>query len=89
MSIDASRNDEKHNDELQGEGNYEAGRRYNQATEDFVKSGGVEKNAERTADISSAEKDELEKAESIGKQHIKEEDPAVRRDYSHTSRSSI
>jgi hypothetical protein len=57
-------------------------RRYDEATKAFVESGKVKEHADTTATISSEEKRELGEAEKAGKERAKEEDPAVRRDYS-------
>jgi hypothetical protein len=64
----------------QGEGNQTAARRYNKAQRQFVRSGKVDEQA-RAAEtaIDSAERTELEKAELVGKRHIAEEDPAVKK----------
>ncbi len=69
-------------DKLQGEGDRESARRYDEATKAFVESGKVKKEAETTAKISPEEERELEEAEKAGKERAKEEDPAVPRDYS-------
>lgn len=69
-------------DKLQGEGDRESARRYDDATKAFVESGKVKKQAETTAKISPEEERELEEAEKAGKERAQEEDPAVRRDYS-------
>jgi hypothetical protein len=69
-------------DELQGEGDRESARRYDEATKAFVESGKVKEHADTTSKISPEEKRELEEAEKLGKERAKEEDPAVRRDYS-------
>lgn len=69
-------------DELQGEGDRESARRYDEATKAFVESGKVKEHADTTSKISPEEKRELEEAEKVGKERAKEEDPAVRRDYS-------
>ncbi|MGI0024355.1 MAG: hypothetical protein ACREA4_04320 [Nitrososphaera sp.] len=69
-------------DELQGEGDWESARRYDEATKAFVESGKVKEHADTTTKISPEEKRELEEAEKAGKEHAKEEDPGVRRDYS-------
>ena len=53
--------------DLQGEGNYDASRRYRQATEKFVESGKVDKAAERAKPTSIAEAAELERAEEAGR----------------------
>lgn len=69
-------------DELQGEGDRESARRYDEATKAFVESGKVKEHADTTSKTSPEEKRELEEAEKVGKERAKEEDPAVRRDYS-------
>jgi len=69
-------------DKLQGEGDRESARRYDEAAKAFVESGKVKKQAETTAKISPEEERELEEAEKAGKERAKEEDPAVGRDYS-------
>ncbi len=68
--------------ELQVEGDRESARRFNEATKAFVESGKVKEHADATAKISLEEKRELEEAEKADKERAKEEDPAVRRDYS-------
>jgi len=65
----------------EGEGNRTAAREYNQAQQRFVKSGQVEekaREAERDLDKVSIRR-ELEHAEAVGKRHIAEEDPQVKR----------
>ena len=62
-----------------GEGNYKASRQYNDATKKFVESGRVEEAARNAAPQSEEEAKDLRKAEAEGKQHAKEEDPALRR----------
>ena len=69
-------------DEVQGEGDRESTRRYDDATKAFVESGKVKEQADTTANISLEEKRELGEAEKVGKERAKEEAPAVRRDYS-------
>lgn len=64
---------------IEGEGSREAAHHYNEATQEFVKSGKVEEKA-REAAKTSDETDQ--QAEETGKKHIKEEDPALTRDYS-------
>jgi hypothetical protein len=66
--------------EIQGEGNKEAAKNYNEAQEKFVKSGRVEQAAEEAEPKSKEEAEELERAEAEGRRHAKEEDPAVHRD---------
>jgi hypothetical protein len=65
----------------EGEGNRTAAREYNRAQQRFVNSGQVDKKArEAEHDFDDAKiRRELEHAEAIGKRHIAEEDPEVRR----------
>lgn len=68
----------KHSDSRnQGEGDRESAERYNEAAREFVQSGKVD---ERSG---SDEQDpgEAKKSERAGRQHAKELDPAVHRDY--------
>ena len=60
-------------DEVQGEGDYEAGRRYDKAAREFAESGKVEPAAHDAAPESSAEAEEMKRAEDIGKSHSKGE----------------
>ena len=64
--------------DLQGEGNYEASRRYRERTEQFIESGRVEEAATNAAPRSDAEAQELDRAEEAGKAHVAEEDPQLR-----------
>lgn len=65
----------------EGEGNRTAAREYNEAQRRFVRSGQVDQKAHE------AERDmrdetirrELEHAEAVGKRHVAEEDPQVKR----------
>lgn len=63
----------------QGEGDRESARRFNNAEQEFVKSGKVEKAARKAG---KGDKAEMERAEKTGKERAKEFDPAVERDYS-------
>jgi hypothetical protein len=66
--IDGNQKDVKGNEaDLQGEGNYDASRRYRQATEQFVESGKVDEAAQRAKPTSVAEAAELERAEDAGR----------------------
>lgn len=58
----------------QGEGDRDAARRYNEDTEKFVKSGKVDKAADKAKEDSAAEQK--------GRERAKEFDPQVHRDYS-------
>ena len=62
-------------DQVQGEGDYEAGRRYDKASRDFAESGRVEPAAHDAAPDSEQEAKELERAEQEGKSHSKGEGP--------------
>ena len=64
---------------VQGEGDYEATRRYRKRTEEFLENNDVEKAAVRAAPETEAEEAELEAAEEAGKKRAKGEDPALRR----------
>lgn len=57
----------------QGEGNYEASRRYDEAARRFVKTGKVEQAARDAAPRSPAEAEELRRAEEEGKSHAKDD----------------
>ncbi len=64
----------------EGEGNRTAARRYNSDQQRFVRSGKVEekaKEAERA--VEGKEGEALSEAELVGKRHIAEEDPDVKR----------
>ncbi len=58
-------------DKLQGEGNYEAAERFNEAEQAFVKAGKVELAAPETAPKSPNEAKELLQAEQDSQQHPK------------------
>jgi hypothetical protein len=60
-------------DQVQGEGDYDAARRYNKATKDFAKSGKVDRAAHDAAPASAQQADEMRKAEDISKSHSKGE----------------
>jgi hypothetical protein len=64
---------------IQGEGDYEATRRYRKRTEEFLENNDVEEAAEQAAPESAAEAEELKAAEAAGKRRAKEEDPALDR----------
>ena len=64
---------------IQGEGDYEATRRYRKRTDEFLKNNDVEKAAIRAAPESQREAEEMKAAETAGKQRAKGEDPALRR----------
>ena len=64
---------------IQGEGDYEATRRFRKRTEEFLNNNDVEKAALRAAPKDEAEAKEMEAAEEAGKSHAKAEDPALRK----------
>ena len=63
----------------EGEGNKTAARQYNEAQHRFAESGQVEKKAREAEKALDKEGPELQKAEMVGKRHIAEEDPAIKR----------
>jgi hypothetical protein len=63
----------------EGEGNRTAAEEYNRAQQRFVKSGKVGEKARDALEALEAERDEIEHAELVGKRHIAEEDPQVKR----------
>lgn len=65
--------------ENQGEGDRKSAERYNKETQEFVKAGKVEEAARKA---SGQDPQEAERAEKAGREHMKEEDPEVHRDYS-------
>ena len=64
-------------DKVEGEGSYSGSKDYNERTKKFVDSGRVEQAAKDAEPRSEQEAHEMQKAERIGKQHAKEEDPAL------------
>ena len=62
---------------VQGEGDHEAARRYDQAAHDFAETGKVEEAARRARPATPEEADELRCAEREGKSHSKGEDPGT------------
>lgn len=68
----------KQDKDLQGEGNYDATRRYDKAARDFAQSGRVDEAARAARPDSPAQAESLKRAEDIGKSHSKGEDPAPR-----------
>ena len=64
-------------DKVEGEGSYKGTKDYNQRTEKFIDSGKVDEAARRAEPKSEEERHAMQKAERIGKQHAKGEDPAL------------
>lgn len=59
--------------QVQGEGDYAAGRRYDKAAREFAESGKVEPAARDAAPGSTEEAKEMQQAEDVGKSHSKGE----------------
>jgi hypothetical protein len=64
-------------DKVEGEGSYSGTKDYNERTKKFMESGKVEDAARRAKPQSEEEAHQMHKAERIGKQRGKGEDPAV------------
>ncbi|MDQ6640678.1 MAG: hypothetical protein M3Z15_13590 [Pseudomonadota bacterium] len=64
-------------DRVQGEGDYDAGRRYDKASREFAESGKVEPAAHDAAPGDAREAEDMERAEEEGKSHSKGEGPLV------------
>lgn len=62
---------------VHGEGNYQATRDYNDRTKQFIESGRVDQAARDAAPKSEDEARELAAAEAEGRRHAKEEDPEI------------
>ena len=67
------------NQGVEGEGSYEGSKDYNERTEKFVDSGKVEQAARDAEPRNEEERQAMQKAERIGKQHAKGEDPALKK----------
>jgi hypothetical protein len=63
---------------VEGEGSYSGTKDYNERTRKFIDAGKVEEAARDAEPKNEQEKHEMQKAERIGRQHAKEEDPALR-----------
>ena len=63
----------KQDSQVQGEGDYEAGRRYDKAAREFAESGKVEPAARDAAPGSTEEAEKMQQAEDTGKSHSKGE----------------
>ena len=61
--------------QVQGEGDYVAGRRFDESQRKFVKSGNVDEAAREAQPDDAAEASEMEEAERIGKSRSKGEAP--------------
>ena len=68
---------DKSENEVQGEGDYRAARRYNEATREFVEDEDVAEAARDAEPQSEREQQQLERAEQAGRQRAKDEDPLL------------
>jgi hypothetical protein len=64
-------------DKVEGEGSYKGTQDYNRRTEKFIDSGKVDEAARRAEPKSEEERQAMQKAERIGKQRARGEDPAL------------
>jgi hypothetical protein len=62
---------------VQGEGDYDAARRYDKSAREFAESGKVDEAAREARPTSPEQADELARAEREGKSHAKGEDPLL------------
>ena len=65
-------------DKVEGEGSYTGSKDYNERTRKFVDSGKVQDAARDAEPKTEEEKHAMQKAERIGKERAKDEDPALR-----------
>jgi len=63
--------------DIQGEGNYDATRRYDKDVSDFAKSGKVDEAARAAQPRGAKEAEELRRAEQVGRSHSKGEDEGM------------
>jgi hypothetical protein len=64
--------------QVEGEGSYKGSKDYDERTKKFVDSGRVEQAARDAEPKSTEEAHSMEKAERLGKEHAKGEDPALK-----------
>jgi len=74
-STKPKKNPSQSDSKVQGEGDYEAARRYDDAARGFAQSGKVEPAAREAEPRDAREAEDIEKAEEIGKSRSKGEDP--------------
>lgn len=72
-------NQSKTKSDVQGEGDYKAARRYNEATREYVKAENVGEAAREAEPQSAHEEQQMERAEQAGRQRAKDEDPLLDR----------
>jgi hypothetical protein len=65
-------------DKVEGEGSYSGSKDYNERTRKFVESGKVDEAARDAKPESSQEQHAMQKAERLGKEKAKGEDPALK-----------
>ena len=65
-------------DKVEGEGSYSGTKDYNERTRKFVEQGKVDEAARRAAPDGEQDRQEMQKAERLGKRHAKGEDPALK-----------
>jgi len=65
-------------DKVEGEGSYSGSKDYNERTRKFMEKGKVEDAAREAEPKNEGEKNAMQKAERLGKEHAKGEDPALR-----------
>ena len=63
---------------VEGEGSYSGTKDYNERVRKFIDSGKVKDAARKAQPKNEEEKHAMQKAERIGREHAKEEDPALR-----------
>jgi hypothetical protein len=66
-------------DKVEGEGSYSGSKDYNERTKKFVDSGKVDQAAKDAKPKNEQEAHEMQKAERMGKERAKEEDPALKK----------
>jgi len=64
-------------DKVEGEGSYTGSKDYNERTKKFVDSGKVDDAARKAEPKSDQEKHAMQKAERVGRERAKGEDPAL------------
>lgn len=70
---------DKGDPKIQGEGDYDAARRYDKSVRDFAESRKVGPAAQDAEPRDAREAEELKRAEEVGKSRAKGEDPGVAR----------
>jgi hypothetical protein len=71
---------ERNPKKVQGEGDYEAAKRYDEAAHAYSASGKAEEAARKAKPKNEKEREEMEQAERVGLSHAKGEDPEIKRD---------